>query len=229
MLCRTTYRRHPLPLMQPLFEDDTLLVFDKPAGLLAVPGRGVDKQDALSTRVQHRFPDALIVHRLDMATSGLMLMARGPQVQRLLSQCFAERKVGKRYVAVVGGRVSPPPADVPGGWGMIDLPIIVDWPRRPRRIIATTQGGQPSITHWRVLSYDAASDATRLLLVPITGRTHQLRIHMQALGHPIVGDTLYAGAAAQTPSSRLLLHACALTLRHPVTGAELAFESPAPF
>lgn len=213
--------------MQPLFADDALLVFDKPAGLLAVPGRGIDKQDALSTRVQRRYPDALIVHRLDMATSGLMLMARGPQVQRLLSKCFAERKVGKRYEAVVGGRV-PPPADAPGNWGVIDLPIIVDWPRRPLRIVAPAQG-QPSVTHWRVLSYDAAGDATRLLLVPITGRTHQLRVHMQALGHPIVGDTLYAGAAAQTPSSRLLLHACALTLTHPVTGVNLAFESPAPF
>lgn len=162
-----------------------------------------------------------------MATSGLMLMARGPQAQRILNQCFANRQVSKRYEAVVSGRLSPP-ADACGGWSVIDLPISVDWPRRPLRVIDPLRG-QPSVTHWQVLSYDPVRDATRVLLAPVTGRSHQLRVHLQALGHPILGDALYAQAAAQSQSSRLLLHACALQLTHPVTGAQLAFESPVPF
>lgn len=213
--------------MAPLFADDALLVLHKPSGLLAVPGRGADKQDALSTRVRHLYPDALVVHRLDMATSGLMLMARGPHVQRALNQCFADRKVSKRYEAVVSGRLAPP-ADACDGWSVIDLPIGVDWPKRPLRIIDAARG-QPSVTHWRVLSYDPVRHATRVLLAPVTGRSHQLRVHLQAIGHPILGDTLYAGAAARCQSSRLLLHACALQFAHPVTGAQLAFESPVPF
>ena len=215
------------PLVEPLYFDDALLMLDKPAGLLAVPGRGADKQDALSTRVQRLYPDALVVHRLDMATSGLMLMARGPHAQRSLSKAFADREVCKRYEAVVDGRL-PPPADAPDGWGVIDLPIIVDWPRRPLRMIDALQG-KPSITRWRVMAHDAPANTTRLELAPITGRSHQLRVHLQALGHPIIGDTLYAGAPVQARASRLLLHACALTLAHPVTGETLAFESPAPF
>lgn len=214
-------------MIEPLFVDDALLVLDKPSGLLAVPGRGADKQDALSIRVQALFADALIVHRLDMATSGLMLMARGSQAQRSLSKAFADHEIHKRYEAVVDGRLRPP-ADAPDGWGVIDLPIIVDWPRRPLRIIDAGRG-KPSITHWRVLAYDAASHTTRVALAPITGRSHQLRVHLQALGHSIVGDTLYASAPVQAKASRLLLHACALTLAHPVTGETLAFESPAPF
>ncbi|OOG56163.1 RNA pseudouridine synthase [Polaromonas sp. C04] len=216
-------------MVEPLYFDDALLVLDKPAGLLAVPGRGrgADKQDALSTRVQALFADALVVHRLDMATSGLMLMARGIRAQRSLSKAFADREVCKRYQAVVGGRLSPP-ADAPDGWGVIDLPIIVDWPRRPLRMIDALQG-KPSITRWRVLAHDAPANTTRLELAPITGRSHQLRVHLQALGHPIIGDTLYASAPVQARASRLLLHACALTLTHPVTGETLAFESPAPF
>ncbi|MGH8822708.1 MAG: pseudouridine synthase [Rhodoferax sp.] len=214
-------------MIEPVFVDDALLVLDKPSGLLAVPGRGAGKHDALSTRVQQQYPDALIVHRLDMATSGLMLMARGSQVQRVLSKSFADREVSKRYEAVVDGRLSPA-ADAPGGWGVIDLPIMVDWPRRPLRIIDAARG-QPSLTRWRILSYDAASHTTRVALVPITGRSHQLRVHLQAIGHPIVGDILYANAAVQINAGRLLLHACALALTHPVTGVSLAFESPAPF
>lgn len=213
--------------MEPLYADDALLVLDKPSGLLAVPGRGADKQDALSTRVQRLYPDALVVHRLDMATSGLMLMARGPQAQRILNQCFANRQVSKRYEAVVSGRLAPP-ADDRDGWSAIDLPISVDWPRRPLRVIDPIRG-QPSVTQFRVLSYDAVRDATRVLLAPITGRSHQLRVHLQALGHPILGDALYAQAAARSQSSRLLLHACALQLTHPGTGAPLTFESPVPF
>ena len=207
--------------------DDALLVLDKPSGLLAVPGRGEDKQDALSTRVQQRYPDALIVHRLDMATSGLMLMARGLAAQRRLSQCFAAREVHKRYVALVDGQLVSPAA-APDGWSLIDLPIIVDWPRRPRRIIDAARG-QPSLTRWRVLPGEPGANRTRLELEPVTGRSHQLRVHLRAIGHPILGDALYADAPAQARASRLLLHACALRLPHPVTGDMLRFESPAPF
>lgn len=206
--------------------DDSLLVLDKPAGLLSVPGRGEDKQDCLSTRVQQRYPETLVVHRLDMATSGLLLMARSRSVQRELSRAFASREVHKTYEAVVQGRVTGPAgAD---GWGVIDLPIAVDWPRRPIRII-DAETGKPSITRWRVLGRDEAGDITRLALEPVTGRSHQLRVHLQALGHPILGDRLYAPAAVQERADRLLLHACSLQLAHPVTGAALRFDSPAPF
>lgn len=207
-----------------LHADDTLLVFDKPAGLLSVPGRGADKQDCLSARVQKHYTDALIVHRLDMATSGLMLMARGAEAQRALSQAFEQRAVHKRYVAVVDGLLEPA-AD---GWGLIELPIIVDWPRRPLRII-DTERGKPSTTRWQVLHSDAAARTTRVALEPVTGRSHQLRIHLQALGHPILGDALYASAEVQARAPRLLLHACELSLAHPVTGQVLRFHSEAPF
>jgi tRNA pseudouridine32 synthase / 23S rRNA pseudouridine746 synthase len=212
------------PGIEPLYIDDTLLVLDKPSGLLAVPGRGADKQDCLAARVQACYPDALIVHRLDMATSGLMLMARGAAAQRALSKAFAAREVRKRYIAVVAGRLAPPP----GAWGMIDLPIIVDWPNRPLRIV-DHQLGKPSLTRWRVLGYGESGASTRVELEPITGRSHQLRVHLRELGHPILGDALYAPPDVQALANRLLLHAWSLHFAHPVTGAELAFESPAPF
>lgn len=205
-----------------LHADDSLLVLDKPAGLLAVPGRGEDKQDCLSARVQAVYPDALVVHRLDQATSGLMLMARGTAMQRALSQAFENREVGKRYVAVVEGRL-PSPADAQA-WGLIDLPIIVDWPRRPLRII-NAEHGKPSQTRWRVLAFDAAANTTRVELEPVTGRSHQLRVHLQALGHPILGDALYAPAEVQAKAARLLLHAAALQFTHPASGLALSFES----
>jgi tRNA pseudouridine32 synthase/23S rRNA pseudouridine746 synthase len=206
------------------FCDDTLLVVDKPSGLLAVPGRGVDKQDCLSARVQARYPDALIVHRLDMATSGLMVMARSAAAQRELSKAFAARAVTKRYIAVVAGRLGAPPE----GWGIIDLPIIVDWPNRPLRIVDHTHG-KPSLTRWRVLGYAETGSSTRVELEPVTRRSHQLRVHLRELGHPILGDALYAPPAVQSMAKRLLLHACALSFAHPLTGAALAFERPPPF
>ncbi|MDP2028518.1 MAG: pseudouridine synthase [Thiobacillus sp.] len=210
--------------IEPHYADDTVLVFDKPGGLLAVPGRGVDKQDCLSARAQARYPDALIVHRLDMATSGLMVMARGAAAQRALSQAFAAREVHKRYIAVVAGRLEAPPDD----WGVIDLPIIVDWPNRPLRIV-DHQLGKPSLTRWRVLGHDATGNRTRLELEPVTGRSHQLRVHLRALGHPILGDALYAPSEVQGLASRLLLHAGSLGFVHPVTGVDMVFECPAPF
>ena len=204
-------------------EDAALLVLDKPAGLLAVPGRGADKADCLSARAQRRWPDALVVHRLDQATSGLMLLARGAAVQRALSQAFAERGVHKRYEALVHGLL--PDAEAGDGWGLIELPLRLDWPRRPRSIVDAAHG-KPSRTRWRVLRRDAARDTTRLALEPVTGRSHQLRVHLQAIGHPIVGDTLYGPPDS---AARLMLHARALRLAHPLGGPELVLQRPPPF
>jgi tRNA pseudouridine32 synthase / 23S rRNA pseudouridine746 synthase len=216
-----------------LYEDANLLVLDKPAGLLSVPGRGEDKQDCLSTRVQARFADALVVHRLDMATSGLLVMARGLAAQQRLNAAFAEREVHKRYVAVVHGHCISEGGDGAGdlqGWHTIDLPIAVDWPRRPLRVIDAA--GKPSTTRWQLVTHATGPErlpVSRLLLEPVTGRSHQLRVHLQALGHPILGDALYAPAALAAASPRLLLHASWLQLPHPATGALLQFESPCPF
>lgn len=205
-----------------VYADDSLLVLSKPAGLLAVPGRGEDKQDCLSRRVQRHYPDALVVHRLDMATSGLMLMARGPAMQRALSRSFENRQVLKRYVAVVEGRLLR--AEGADGWGLVDLPIAVDWPRRPLHII-DARFGKPSQTRWQAVAFDEAANSTRVILEPLTGRSHQLRVHFQALGHPILGDMLYATAAVQAKATRLLLHASALQFTHPAQGTLLSFES----
>jgi tRNA pseudouridine32 synthase / 23S rRNA pseudouridine746 synthase len=209
-----------------LHVDEHLLVLNKPSGMLCVPGRGDDKQDCLSLRARRMFADALVVHRLDMATSGLCLMARGARMQRLLSDGFARRQVSKRYVATVSGRVTAPAA--PAEWGCIDLPIAIDWPNRPLRVIAANTG-KPSQTRWRVLAYDEPSDATRLELEPLTGRSHQLRLHMQALGHPILGDPWYAPPEVRERSPRLLLHASELRFEHPATGEPVHFTSGAPF
>lgn len=209
-----------------VFADAHLLVLNKPSGLLSVPGRGDDKQDCLSRRAQAQYPDALIVHRLDMATSGLLLMARSLIIQRALSQLFERREVYKRYAAVVNGQLKP--AADPDGWGLIDLPIAVDWPRRPLRIIDAGLG-KPSQTRWRALEFDTAAYSTRVELEPLTGRSHQLRVHLQALGHPMLGDALYAPEAVQAKAPRLLLHACALGFVHPATGERLTFDSPSGF
>lgn len=208
-----------------VFEDDALLVLDKPAGLLSVPGRGADKADCLSARAQQRWPDALIVHRLDQATSGLVLLARGPAMQRQLSRAFAERQIAKRYEALVHGRLTQAPMAADAIWSEIDLPLIPDWPQRPRSKVDHATG-KPSRTRWRALQHDAASNTTRVSLEPVTGRTHQLRVHLQAIGHPIVGDALY-GPPDGAP--RLMLHACALGLAHPVTGEWLQWERAASF
>ena len=215
--------------LQVLYADESMLVFDKPAGLLSVPGRGEDKQDCLSARAQRQFSDARVVHRLDMATSGLMVMARGAAAQRHLNDAFASRDIAKRYVAVVHGHL-PAPAE---RWGVIELPITVDWPNRPRRVIDPISG-KPSLTRWRVLTQAPAgltltTPVTRIELEPVTGRSHQLRVHLLAIGHAIAGDQLYGNPEVQAMASRLLLHACSLELQHPVTGQILRFASPAPF
>ena len=209
---------------QVLHMDDSCLAVDKPAGLLCVPGRGPQKQDCLARRVQQQYADALVVHRLDMATSGVWLMARGAPMQRALGRAFEQQAVHKRYVAVVAGRVAPPASA--DGWGDIDLPIGADWPRRPLQQI-DHERGRPSQTRWRIL--EAGARTTRLELMPRTGRSHQLRVHLKAIGHPILGDTLYAPPEVQALAPRLLLHACALRLAHPASGLPLEIDCPAPF
>jgi tRNA pseudouridine32 synthase/23S rRNA pseudouridine746 synthase len=201
-----------------LVQDAALVAADKPAGLLAVPGRGEANRDCLAARVQADVPDALVVHRLDQATSGVMLFGRGAASQRALSMAFAERRVAKRYEAIVHGLVSPDE-------GEIDLPLAADWPKRPRQQV-DRERGKPSLTRWRVLSRDAAAGTTRLQLEPVTGRSHQLRVHLAAIGHAIVGDTLYAPRA---DAPRLMLHACELRLPHPADGRTLIVTSPLPF
>lgn len=204
-----------------LYQDDFLLAVDKPPGLLAVPGRGAHKRDSLSMRVQVAFPDALVIHRLDMPTSGLMLFARSAEVQSAMGRLFQERRVGKEYLAVVAGLPKLPE-------GEVDLPLITDWPNRPRQKVDYA-AGKSALTRYRVLAHEEGSNTSRVCLMPVTGRSHQLRVHMLALGHPILGDELYASPEIQALSPRLLLHAHRLCLEHPVTGRPLTVESPFPF
>lgn len=211
-----------------LHADDHLLVLDKPAGLLSVPGRGPENADCLSARVQAVWPDALVVHRLDMATSGLLVMARGIEAQRRLSHAFAQRHTHKRYEAVVWGLLQEPASPAPPDWQRIDLPLVVDWLNRPRSIVSHTLG-KPSTTLWLVMAHDPASHTTRVDLRPITGRSHQLRVHLHSLGHPIVGDNLYAPPEARATSPRLLLHACDLSLPHPASAEVTHWHSAPPF
>jgi tRNA pseudouridine32 synthase / 23S rRNA pseudouridine746 synthase len=203
--------------------DAAFVVAIKRAGLLSVPGLGEAGHDCLAARVQLAFSDALVVHRLDMATSGLMLFARGAQVQRQLSIAFAQREVHKRYIAIVHGRVEP-------AQGEIDLPLAADWPNRPRQKI-DAEHGKPSLTRYRVIEVDSTQERSRLELEPVTGRAHQLRVHLLAIGHPIVGDALYATGDAHQHDGvdRLMLHASSLRFAHPVTGEPLQFDSPVPF
>lgn len=205
--------------------DDSLLVAVKPAGLPAVPGRPASLQDCMVSRLALRWPGVRVVHRLDMATSGLMVFALDAATQVALSRAFERREVVKRYEAWVGG---PWPH---GSEGSIDFPLAPDWPRRPRQKVCA-DSGRPALTHWRTFAggEPPCQHATRLLLLPITGRTHQLRVHLAALGHPIVGDTLYAqDEALPGAGSRLMLHASGLEFTHPASGEALHFADPPPF
>jgi tRNA pseudouridine32 synthase / 23S rRNA pseudouridine746 synthase len=217
----------PLEGLRLVHQDEHLLVVDKPAGLLSVPGRGADKQDCAWRRVRQQVANALVVHRLDMATSGLLLLARGIESQRRLGAAFAQREVGKRYLAVVAGVPAERLFDAEG-WQLIDLPLSADWPNRPRRIVDPVHG-KPSQTRWRVLAIDTARGQARLELEPLTGRSHQLRVHLQALGHPILGDPFYAPPPVRDAAARLLLHASELRLHHPFTGQPMHWRSEAPF
>jgi len=194
-----------------VYRDASLLLVNKPAGLLAVPGRGDGKDDCLLRRVQAVVADALIVHRLDLHTSGLLLLARGREMQRRLAG----------DLGWVGG-------PLPAARGEIDLPLAADWPRRPRQRVDRL-AGKPALTRYQVLGHDPASNRSRLALFPETGRTHQLRVHLQALGHAIVGDLLYGDASGAGDAGRLLLHADQLRFIHPASGRLLCVDSPAPF
>ncbi|MGR3314174.1 RluA family pseudouridine synthase [Roseovarius indicus] len=208
----------PTDPIKVLHEDHEIVVVDKPSGLLSVPGKGEHLADCLLSRVQEAYPMALLVHRLDRDTSGVMIFALSPHAQRHLGLQFEKRQTKKTYVARVWGRLEPRK-------GTVDLPLIVDWPNRPKQMVCH-ETGKPAVTDWRVQRYE--EDETRVRLMPKTGRSHQLRVHMLALGHPILGDPFYAeGAAREFP--RLMLHSEELRLRHPDGGAGMTFRAKAPF
>lgn len=218
----TPYRPPAHQGLSLLYLSEQLIVVNKPTGLLSVPGRGAGKQDCLSRRVQAEFPDAMIVHRLDMGTSGIVVMGRGAKAQRELSILFQERRVHKRYQALVDGHWTA------AAVGEIELPIGVDWPNRPRQRVDHAMG-RPSLTRYRVLDFGTAHPVSRIELEPVTGRSHQLRVHMEAMGHPILGDDFYGTPASAAKADRLMLHACQIKLGDPETGAPRHFDCPPPF
>lgn len=204
-----------------LFEDDRLLVLDKPSGLLSVPGRGEHLTDSLAHRVQARFPDARVVHRLDRDTSGVLVMALDLAAQQALSRQFEMRTVAKCYMAIVAGQVA---TDA----GRIDLPLAKDMTQRlPPRHGVDHEHGRPAVTEYRVLARDALS--SRLELRPETGRSHQLRVHLAAIGHPILGDPIYGPMVPEIAGVRLMLHALSLVIDHPTTGERMTWTAPCPF
>ena len=227
------------PYLDIIFQDEDIVVLNKSSGLLSVPGRLPEHQDCLQNRVQRVLPTATIVHRLDMATSGILIMALNKPAHVNISRQFEQRKTKKSYIARVFGHVKEHE-------GSVDLPLICDWPNRPKQKV-DHENGKQSLTHYQVLSYSEAhsgntssesslsengiveSESTLVELTPVTGRSHQLRVHMLALGHPILGDRLYAHEQALTVSPRLQLHARNLSLAHPVSGELLAFSAPCPF
>jgi len=207
--------------MDPLdvfYLDHELLVVNKPPGLLSVPGRGALLADCLITRIQSEYPTALLVHRLDRDTSGAMVFALSANAQRHLGLQFEKRQIKKTYVARVWGQIE---ADT----GTVDLPIIVDWPNRPKQMICHDTG-RAAVTDWQVINRDRGE--TRVKLSPKTGRSHQLRIHMLALGHPILGDPFY-GTLESQEAIRLMLHSHRLRLRHPDGGEMMDFRAKLPF
>lgn len=206
---------------QLIYQDEQLVVVNKPAMLLTVPGRHPANFDCLISRVQQQFPTAQVVHRLDYDTSGLVIFPLSKAALSNISKQFQARTVHKRYQALVQGQVN-------SSNGSIDLPIAADPIRRPLYKICQMTG-KPSLTHYQLLDYDQARDLSRLLLSPVTGRSHQLRVHLLSLGHPIIGDTLYGDATNIALSARLCLHAAAIEFCHPVTGQLLQFEAEAAF
>lgn len=204
-----------------VYQDAHILLINKPAYLLSVPGRAPENKDCAITRLQESYPEIRLVHRLDLDTSGIMVFALSPQGQSRLSRLFQIRTVKKQYIAVVHGIVEKDS-------GSIELPLIADWPNRPLQKVCY-ETGKHALTHYRVLERDPERNRTRLLLSPVTGRSHQLRIHCRELGHPIIGCDMYAPAAVEALSKRLLLHAHTLSFNHPVTGLWHSFTSPCPF
>ncbi|MED5513381.1 MAG: bifunctional tRNA pseudouridine(32) synthase/23S rRNA pseudouridine(746) synthase RluA [Pseudomonadota bacterium] len=207
------------PYLSIVYQDDDLLIVNKPSGLLTVPGKDPKHADCLIARINCVFPTAKIVHRLDMATSGIICLAMHKEAHRNLSIQFQDRKTAKRYIARVFGKLEQET-------GSVDLPLICDWPNRPKQMV-DHDNGKPSLTHFKVLEHE--QNATRVELTPITGRSHQLRVHMLSLGHPILGDKLYAHPEAFAMAPRLQLHAEMLTLAHPASGETLIFEAAPEF
>lgn len=207
------------PYLRIVHRDEHFIVLNKGSGLLTVPGRLPEHKDCLQNRVSRALPSATIVHRLDMATSGIIIMALNKPAHVAISQQFEKRKTQKKYIARVFGHIKEQQ-------GSVDQPLICDWPNRPKQKV-DHENGKPSVTHYKVISY--AENSTLVELTPITGRSHQLRVHMLSLGHPILGDRLYAHDDALAMASRLNLHAQMLSIYHPVTNEVMTFEADCPF
>jgi len=218
---RTKFDKRPERDIIYLYRDDDIIAISKPAWLLSVPGRGEHKIDSVAHRVQQQYPNALIVHRLDWATSGVLIMALNPDAHRRLNQQFEHRQSKKRYIAIVCGIVACDEQK-------IDLPLRCDWENRPRQIVDFERGKQAE-TRLVVDHRDRKKQQTRLQLMPVTGRSHQLRVHCQAIGHAIVGDQLYAPPGCCDSAARLLLHAEWLKVKHPRTQIPIEFCDPSPF
>ncbi|WP_180028302.1 RluA family pseudouridine synthase [Acinetobacter sp. YH16032] len=203
-----------------VYEDDDLVVIDKPAGLLSVPGRLPEHHDSAYLRVIAQYPNAKITHRLDMATSGILMFAKHRDAEVAVSKMFQARTVKKNYVALVQGKIAQQ--------GQVDLPLITDWENRPRQIVHF-ELGKSALTLFELVAYDAHLDVSRVLLTPITGRSHQLRVHMQAIGHPITGDKLYHPNPKLSDLGRMALHASYLEFQQPLSGIEIKIVSEVPF
>lgn len=220
MLPSLIYNPPPHTSLDILYQDEHLVVLNKPSGLLSVPGRGEDKQDCMLSRLQLEYTGALAVHRLDMPTSGILIFALNKESHRELSKLFQQRKIVKQYIAKVQGKLEY-------NTGIIEQPLITDWPNRPKQKI-DYKSGKASTTRYKLLSH-TEDNSSIVQLQPVTGRSHQLRVHMSSLGHPILGDELYGTAESRNASSRLLLHSEAITFTHPVTHNIISLNSQADF
>ena len=210
----------PKEALKILFEDDDLVIIDKPAGLLSVPGRLPEHHDSAYLRVRAQFPEAKITHRLDMATSGILMFAKHRDVEVAISKMFQARTVSKRYVALVQGNLIED--------GSVDVPLMTDWDNRPRQMVHF-ELGKPSQTLYQPLEYNAEEDVSRVLLTPITGRSHQLRVHMMHIGHPITGDEIYHPEPKRCPYQRMTLHASYLAFQHPFSQEHIEIRCQVPF
>ncbi|ABC31360.1 Pseudouridylate synthases, 23S RNA-specific [Hahella chejuensis KCTC 2396] len=207
------------PWLETLYEDKDIIVVNKPSGILTSPGRGAHLYDSVWSRVKEKHPLSHVVHRLDLATSGVLVLALRRKAEKELKRQFMQREVRKTYVAKVWGVIKE-------DQGEVDLPLICDWPNRPKQKVCF-EHGKPAVTGYRVLARE--ENATLVELYPITGRSHQLRVHMLSLGHPILGDRFYASPEALAASERLLLHAQSLSFKHPYSGEDMTFHTPADF
>lgn len=212
--------RPPQQPLSVLFEDEDLIIIDKPAGLLSVMGRLPEHQDSAYLRILEKYPQAKVTHRLDMATSGILMFAKHRDAEVAVSKMFQARQVKKHYVALVQGKLQDE--------GSVDVPLITDWENRPRQIVHFELGKQAK-TLYRLMAYDAEKDQSRVHLEPITGRSHQLRVHMQYIGHPIMGDELYHFDSKSFTLNRMALHAASLSFVHPLQHIEMNIESVVPF